>query len=198
MVCNECNSRISWETNKNCRTPKHPYNGRDRAWLVNRHSQSLAGWNFPLPYHTDTCIYIDYIPMYTNFLFFFFFFSLIGCSQIFSSMESLSNLTEPNPTHFFLVNKDMISLTLSLFLLPKLPISQKKKQLWLGSLPHLQIHIITSYNYVKLGSPKPHYSSLHNSNVKQKPCFVHCSPQYSRTSAPGGHCLYMRPRGQPS
>ena len=52
--------------------------------------------------------------MYTNFLFFFFFFSLIGCSQIFSSMESLSYLTEPNPTHFFLVNKDMISLTLSL------------------------------------------------------------------------------------
>ena len=77
----------------------------------------------------------------------------MGCSQIFSSMESLSYLTEPNPTHFFLVNKDMISLTLSLFLLPKLPISQKKKQLWLGSLPHLQIHIITSYNYVKLEVP---------------------------------------------
>ena len=73
-------------------------------------------------------------------------------------MESLSYLTEPNPTHFFLVNKDMISLTLSLSLSSfylNYQYHKKKKQLWLGSLPHLQIHIITSYNYVKLEVPNP-------------------------------------------
>ena len=69
-------------------------------------------------FHSHTILTRVYIyRVYSNghkFSYLFFFFSLIGCSQIFSSMESLSYLTEPNPTHFFLVNKDMISLTLSL------------------------------------------------------------------------------------
>ena len=64
----------------------------------------------------------------------------------------LFNRTQP---HALLLSQQRYDLShsLSLFLLPKLPISHKKKQLWLGSLPHLQIHIITSYNYVKLEVP---------------------------------------------